>query len=97
MFLQINTGGKSKCKHCCQNKDTSSSSLDYNSDSKWKDRENVLVDICETKPGDNLDLRLSESTNDNKSLPSYYYPTTSPSSSVSTSSNCSRYLTLIEE
>ena len=79
-------GTKSKCRHCGHNKDVSS--LDYKSDDKRQDKNRTLKVGRISKEKDNINIRLNDST-DEKSLPSYYFPTTS-SSSMSSASNCSR-------
>ena len=79
-------GTKSKCRHCGNNKDVSS--LDYKSDDKRQDKNRILKVGRISKEKDNINIRLNDST-DEKSLPSYYFPTTS-SSSMSSTSNCSR-------
>ena len=78
-------GTKSKCRHC-GHKDVSS--LDYKSDDKRQDKNRILKVGRISKEKDNINIRLNDST-DEKSLPSYYFPTTS-SSSMSSTSNCSR-------
>ena len=79
-------GTKSKCRHCGHNKDVSS--LDYKSDDKRQDKNRILKVGRTSKEKDSVNIRLHDST-DEKSLPSYYFPTTS-SSSMSSTSNCSR-------
>ena len=79
---------KSKCRHCGHNKDVSSSSIDYKSDGKRQDRNSILEVGRPSKEKDSMNIRLNDSTAE-KSLPSYYFPTKS-SSSMSSTSNCSR-------
>ena len=48
---------------------------------------------CDQNKVNSSNGALDKSVNENKSLPSYYFPTSSSAaSSVSTTSNCSRYI-----
>ena len=76
------------CKKCHQSQVTSPPLTHRNSGLDWKTKSSLINQNCECRH-EKIKLPFSDMAND-KSIPNYYYPSAA-SSSVSISSDCSKY------